>query len=92
MGLDGIRFYSTSPREIPAIGVLIKLARAGAARKKNSERRSAVDGCQPQGEKFADANDDGDDDDRSRERAEIAGHEGEGAKKTKTRFVLRCEG
>lgn len=92
MGLDGIRFYSTSPREIPAIGVLIKLARAGAARKKNSERRSAADGCQPQGEKFADANDDGDDDDRGSERRSPGTKAKVRPKKTKTRFVLRCEG
>lgn len=33
MALNGIRFYSASPREIPMIGVLIKLTRSGARKK-----------------------------------------------------------
>lgn len=33
VGLEAIRFYSTSAREILAIGVLVKLARAGVRKK-----------------------------------------------------------
>lgn len=72
--LNGTQFHHLCAREIPAIGVLIKLTCAKVRKKKNfrvSILGLSSRGCQPRGEKFAESQR-RDDDDRESERRSLA--------------------